>query len=460
MSKQVSQKNRILEIYSMLLIDLLALFLSYMLALLLRFGTIQSLFTNELHYSTFICFMLMSVLYSLLLDWNKGVMQRGYLVEFTVVLKYNVTIVLLTACFLFVTSMAADFSRLTWGYTFVFNMVFTYAGHVLAKLFLRKYYKSRSSRVGVLVVTDVEETEEILYRLRKNMPMNYDISAVANIGEGKDSLIDRVKQMAFDEVFIYLRNMAMEEARELVNTFELMGVVCHYSLDVLDWNSKESSIGKFGDYVVVSYALSQMDYRRGMIKRLMDIVGGAVGLLITGIMYPFVALAIKLTSKGPVLFSQVRIGKNGRRFKIYKFRSMYVDAEEQKKKLQEQNEMTGYMFKIKNDPRITPVGKFLRKTSIDELPQFYNVLKGDMSLIGTRPPTVDEFEQYSPYYRRRLCMKPGLTGLWQVSGRSDIKDFDEVVKLDLEYIDNWSLTLDVKILLKTIWVVFTGRGSD
>lgn len=122
--------------------------------------------------------------------------------------------------------------------------------------------------------------------------------------------------------------------------------------------------------------------------------------------------------------------------------------------------MKGYMFKIKNDPRITPVGKFLRKTSIDELPQFYNVLKGDMSLIGTRPPTVNEFEKYSPYYRRRLCMKPGLTGLWQVNGRNNIKDFDEVVKLDLEYIDSWSLTLDLKILLKTIYVVFTGKVSN
>ena len=139
---------------------------------------------------------------------------------------------------------------------------------------------------------------------------------------------------------------------------------------------------------------------------------------------------------------------------------MYLDAEERKKELADQNEISGLMFKIKNDPRITPVGRFLRKTSLDELPQFYNVLRGDMSLVGTRPPTEDEFEKYSPYYRRRLCMTPGLTGLWQVSGRSDITDFDEVVKLDLEYIDNWSLTLDIKILIKTLWVVFAGKGSD
>lgn len=138
---------------------------------------------------------------------------------------------------------------------------------------------------------------------------------------------------------------------------------------------------------------------------------------------------------------------------------MYMDAEERKKELEEQNEIQGLMFKIENDPRITKVGKFIRKTSIDELPQFYNVVKGDMSLVGTRPPTEDEFEKYNQYYRRRISMTPGLTGLWQVSGRSDIEDFDDVVKYDLKYIDGWSLTLDVKILFRTVWVVIAGRGS-
>lgn len=138
---------------------------------------------------------------------------------------------------------------------------------------------------------------------------------------------------------------------------------------------------------------------------------------------------------------------------------MYMDAEERKKELEKQNEIQGLMFKMENDPRITKVGKFIRKTSIDELPQFYNVLKGDMSLVGTRPPTEDEFERYTQYYRRRISMTPGLTGLWQVSGRSEIDDFDDVVKYDLKYIDGWSLTLDMKILIKTIWVVFAGKGS-
>ncbi len=182
-------------------------------------------------------------------------------------------------------------------------------------------------------------------------------------------------------------------------------------------------------------------------------------MAITLLFFPFVAAAIKLDSKGPVLFSQIRIGRNGRRFKIYKFRSMYMDAEERKKELEEKNEMQGLMFKMENDPRITKVGAFLRKTSIDELPQFYNVFKGDMSLVGTRPPTADEFEKYNQYYRRRISMTPGLTGMWQVNGRSDIEDFDDVVKYDLMYIDNWSLRLDIKILFQTVGVVLFGKGA-
>ena len=162
-----------------------------------------------------------------------------------------------------------------------------------------------------------------------------------------------------------------------------------------------------------------------------------------------VALAVKITSRGPVIFSQERVGLHNRPFKMYKFRSREVQMPSEEKNA----------WTTKNDPRVTAVGKFIRKTSIDELPQFFNVLKGDMSLVGTRPPTEDEFEKYNQYYRRRISMTPGLTGLWQVSGRSEIDNFDDVVKYDLQYIDGWSLTLDVKILLRTVWVVFAGKGS-
>ena len=192
----------------------------------------------------------------------------------------------------------------------------------------------------------------------------------------------------------------------------------------------------------------------------MDIIGGFVGIVLSSPIMLITAILIKLDSKGPVIFKQTRVGQNVRTFKIYKFRSMYIDAEERKKELMAQNEIQGgVMFKMKNDPRITRVGKVIRKLSIDELPQFFNVFLGTMSLVGTRPPTVDEFKQYSPHHKMRLSFKPGITGLWQVSGRNNITDFEEVVALDNEYIKTWSIWSDIKILMKTVLVVFKKEGA-
>ncbi|MBI5557993.1 MAG: sugar transferase [Deltaproteobacteria bacterium] len=194
-------------------------------------------------------------------------------------------------------------------------------------------------------------------------------------------------------------------------------------------------------------------------KRILDIIGGLVGTLIFLFIYPFVAVAIKLDSPGPVVFKQQRMGLNGRIFYLYKFRSMYLDAEQRKKELLDRNEMEGVMFKLKDDPRITKVGGWLRKTSLDEFPQFFNVLKGEMSLVGTRPPTLDEVEQYKPWHLRRISAKPGLTGLWQVSGRNKITNFDEIVELDCRYLDQWRFSDDLRILFKTVMVVLKRKGA-
>lgn len=196
------------------------------------------------------------------------------------------------------------------------------------------------------------------------------------------------------------------------------------------------------------------------LKRFIDIIGAIVGLIISAPIILLVAVPLLLESRGGLFFKQQRVGRNGRLFYMYKLRSMYANAEQRKKEFEEKNHMQGLMFKMDNDPRITKVGRFIRKFSIDELPQFYNVLRGDMSLVGTRPPTLDEFEQYSSHHKRRLSMRPGITGLWQVSGRSQIEDFEEVVRLDCQYIDNWSPSLDIKILFKTLGVVFTGHGAQ
>jgi exopolysaccharide biosynthesis polyprenyl glycosylphosphotransferase len=230
-------------------------------------------------------------------------------------------------------------------------------------------------------------------------------------------------------------------------------------MDLYDLKVAKTEVDTIGTFPVLTFYTVSFSPLELALKRILDIVGAIVGLLITGLVCIFVIPAIKLESPGPVFFSQYRVGRNGRKFKFYKFRSMYQDAEERKKELMKYNEMKGYMFKMKDDPRITKVGKFLRNTSLDELPQFWNVLKGDMSLVGTRPPTVDEVEHYETYHRRRISIKPGLTGMWQVSGRSDIDDFEEVVKLDVEYIDNWSIWLDIKILFMTVFAVLKRKGS-
>lgn len=216
---------------------------------------------------------------------------------------------------------------------------------------------------------------------------------------------------------------------------------------------------KFMDYPTFISHTVELDPDQILFKRILDVIVSVIGIGILIIIYPFLAAIIKLTSPGPVFFKQVRVGKNGKRFIIYKFRSMAVDAEEKKGELEKENELNGAIFKIKNDPRITPIGKIIRKLSIDELPQFINVLKGEMSLVGTRPPTPDEVLKYQKWHHRRISIKPGITGNWQVSGRNKITDFDEIVKLDLKYIDSWSIWADIVIIIKTIFVVFRRENA-
>lgn len=203
----------------------------------------------------------------------------------------------------------------------------------------------------------------------------------------------------------------------------------------------------------------QINVSGALYKRIFDYVAGTIGFIMFSIMYPIIGLIIKMDSPGPILFKQPRVGEHGRVFYIYKFRTMVVDAENQLEKLKEKNEMKGHMFKMVNDPRITKVGAFLRKTSLDEFPQFINVIRGEMSMVGTRPPTTAEVANYEARHRRRIAIKPGITGLWQVSGRNKIEDFEEVLRLDLQYIDNWRFLDDILILWKTTWVVLARKGA-
>lgn len=467
---QFNRKYKLIETYSLLAIDIICILAAYVGALILyshKHGVTQT------DYLLCLLLMLFCLLYTLVIDWNRTFFGRGYYVEAVAIFKYETAMVIAAGFILFLIKQANNASRGVFVFFAVINFIFTYLAHTAFKKYMRTFYRAGRSSDKVLVVTNADAIEQVLKDVHGDDAWSYQITALAILDKNlvgetihnipvvadRETLFDNVQHSELDVVFIHLPAYGRDEISNMILGFEKMGVTCHYSVDIDGLDIPGKSVGKFAGHMVVTYAAAMFDYRRMLVKRCIDIVGALGGMIITIILTPFIATAIVINSPGPVFFSQTRIGKNGRRFKMYKFRSMYIDAEERKKELMNRNEVQGLMFKMEDDPRITKVGKFLRKTSLDELPQFYNVLKGDMSLVGTRPPTEDEFEQYSLHYRRRLSITPGLTGMWQVSGRSDIKNFDEVVKLDLQYIDNWSLALDFKILLQTVGVVLFGRGS-
>ena len=270
-----------------------------------------------------------------------------------------------------------------------------------------------------------------------------------------EELEQLIRENNLDQIYIIQKHgEELPFTQQYVDICIDMGVTVRLVVDFYKRRRAYSYVSTVGTYPVITYHTISLNTYEMAIKRLMDIIGGMVGILIFSPVMLVTAVAIKLDSPGPVIFKQTRVGQNGRNFKIYKFRSMYIDAEERKKELMAQNEIAGgVMFKMKDDPRITKVGRVIRKFSIDELPQFFNVVGGSMSLVGTRPPTLDEVEKYERKQWRRISIKPGITGMWQVNGRSKIDNFDDIVEMDVEYIDNWSLMSDIKIILKTFIVL-------
>jgi exopolysaccharide biosynthesis polyprenyl glycosylphosphotransferase len=266
-------------------------------------------------------------------------------------------------------------------------------------------------------------------------------------------------QGEIDEVIFAVGADDSVDLKVYINLARKMGIEARIVPALWDLSSDSVGVEEFQGIPFLTIRDNKFNAAGLLYKRALDIAGGLVGSLVFLAMYPIVAIAIKLDSPGPVLFKQERIGKNGRVFQLFKFRSMYQDAEERKKELMAQNEMDGLMFKVEKDPRVTRIGRFLRNTSIDEFPQFVNVLKGEMSLVGTRPPTPDEVEHYSHSHRRRISAKPGITGLWQISGRNKITDFEKVVELDCKYLESWRFWNDIRILFKTVFVVLRRKGA-
>jgi exopolysaccharide biosynthesis polyprenyl glycosylphosphotransferase len=476
----MNEKYKTLQRYSIWIIDMTCILVSYLIVTFLRYNDRRDYGDKTLHYMVCVVFLLFCVIYSFLADWNRDFLIRGYIQEFFSVLKAVAFIVVGSLVVIFFLQWTNILSRFVVGNFVWLDILLAYVLRCVFKGFLRKHISNDKNITRVVVIAEKELMDSTLNRLTNAGTRigykviraycadcdgtNCDLNEKWMIGDvhvhyGIHDLTQRLLTDPFDEVFINTPNIPQSRMQDIILGFEEMGITTHYCLELPNVGRAVTEVGDYMDYSVLTYSMNRSSYKKLFIKRVIDIIGGIVGLILTGIITIFLAPAIKLDSEGPVFFSQVRVGKNGRRFKIYKFRSMYIDAEERKKELEAQNEMKGLMFKMENDPRVTKVGAFIRKTSLDEFPQFLNVLKGDMSLVGTRPPTEAEFEQYNEHYRRRLSMTPGLTGLWQISGRSDIEDFDEVVRLDLKYIDNWSLTEDFKILVMTVGVVLFGRGA-
>ena len=368
----------------------------------------------------------------------------------------------------------SDMPRGVYVLTVIGGAILMYITRNILKLYLKSRSRSTMHTTNVIVITMKNRAKRIVKELRQGDDWAVTIAGVIVMDEdmtgrtisnysvvaNKGNMMDYIRREIVDEIYVDVDSRMREELKPMVLQFEDMGITVHLRLEVLDgFKDFNASMGTFNSIPVVTFFNREFDAKDLAIKRVFDLAGSMVGIVLLAVATVIVGPIIKMESPGPIFFKQKRVGKNGRYFYLYKFRSMYVDAEERKSELMAQNEMSGLMFKMDNDPRITKVGKFIRKTSIDELPQFINVLKGDMSLVGTRPPTVNEFNQYEGHHKRRLSMKPGITGMWQAYGRNTVKDFEDVVKMDLNYIDNWNLGLDMKILGKTVVTIFTSGGK-
>ncbi|HAG68934.1 MAG TPA: sugar transferase [Lachnospiraceae bacterium] len=460
-----------------LLSDTVVIIISLFIATLLREGSIVDSSLGRLRFVLNLAPMLFFfVAANLLLNNNRDFYIRGYLLELMHVIWNNIIMLSGTSVVLFFIRYYDIFSRLTILYFFIMDCALMWVTHIILKRVIPGLYMRLLQEKNVLLIGSRDFIDTYLsdYDHARNFS-DVVIGAVIpgdtaqagqelQIGFHKitvradlEGLSEYCKSASVDEIVVGMEGRK-SELLPVLDELSVSGISISYQIDIPKLSGCKHRMYSGTEHIdMIVYANQVVSVGYLIIKRLMDIIGGIIGCIAFLVLFVIFGPLIRLESEGPVLFKQKRVGRNGRIFNIYKFRSMYKDAEERKKELLSQNELNGPVFKLENDPRITKVGGFLRRTSLDEFPQFINVLKGDMSLVGTRPPTLDEFSRYSLGQKKRLSFRPGLTGLWQVSGRNDITDFEEIVALDIEYIDNWSIILDLKILFKTIPAMFSGK---
>lgn len=464
-----------------IVIELISLQVSYILASLIRH--------HELPYSVLIyrnlgiALFLIDAIVIMFLNTMHDVLKRELFTELGKTVKHCVIVLALSTTYMFSLQSGYEYSRILLFITCGFHIIIGFSTRVLWRIYITKHGLPIGKRGTMLVVLSSDSAHQMMARLLKNHVEGYEIVGVVLDRQGEafiegipvvstlEKAADYISQKWIDSVYIDCSSTD-QRIRKLMDDCNTMAVPVHYHVPAMSRDGTKQFVEKVGGTTVLTTSINYATPIQLLTKRCLDIVGGIVGSIIAIIIIIIVGPIIKIQSPGPIIFKQTRIGQNGKKFQIFKIRSMYMDAEERKKELMEKNRMKdGMMFKLDFDPRIigneilpdgtkkTGIGEFIRKTSLDEFPQFFNVLVGQMSLVGTRPPTVDEWEKYEFHHRARLACKPGITGMWQVSGRSEITDFEEVVKLDTHYIMNWSMGLDLWILVKTVWIVITGKGA-
>lgn len=467
------QKKSWVKHLDFLLLDMICLeaafFLSYLIKL--QDDSFMSLIRREYNRLALLL-ALVDLCLVFLFESYTGILRRNKVQELKATVIHCAMVFLTLIMYIWMTKQAEIYSR---------QMLFVFLGlSIFLEYFVRciwkriiRYRMLHGERFNkLIVITEERNAKECVESFQCDKYKEFDVNGVVVVdrdcrGErisgipvvaSADSCLEYIRANVVDEVFI--NGNTRESSEALANELLELGVTVHFNLVQATSLRPNKIVEQCGRYLVLTSSMKIASTRQMVIKRIMDIFGSLLGLLLMAAAFLIFAPMIKIQSPGPIFYAQIRVGKNGRRFKFYKFRTMVVGADRMKEDLMGQNEMKGLMFKMKDDPRVFGVGKFMRKFSIDELPQFWNVFKGEMSLVGTRPPTEEEFKHYELHHKARLGIKPGLTGMWQVSGRSDIQDFEEIVALDMYYISNWSLGMDIRILFKTVLVVLTGKGSS
>ena len=455
-------------------------------------------YSNELYREVTILLAIFDLLVAVLMNSMHNAVNRGYCKEITQTILHCLVVYLLTVLWMLSLHKMDAQSCLVLFTTFVFHCILGYGARILLKWLIRK--NGKCGELAMLAVLDVENAQTMVDRLQCNQTDGYHLTGVVLANADSEINRDLLKEWTVDkEGRIVISGIpvvcSVKEAPDYIcrrwidsvyvscqrnrqEIRDLMGKCGEMGVTVFDQipNSGQDGLKQFSEEIGGSTVITScMNFASPMqlaIKRGIDLLGGVIGSLIALMILAVVGPMIRKASPGPILYKSERIGQNGKPFRMLKIRSMCLDADEKKSTFIDQNRFKdGLMFKLDFDPRVignkelpdgtkkTGIGDFIRRTNLDEFPQFFNVLKGDMSLVGTRPPTPDEWEKYEYHHRARLATKPGITGMWQVSGRSEITDFEEVVKLDTGYIRNWSLGLDIKILLLTIKNVLMRKGA-